>query len=436
MGTARGKVIRSWSAQGGASAPRIVGGHGCHFHDDEGRSYLDFSSQMVNANLGHSCASVQDAVRDHVAGATLGRPWDRAVVHDLADRLAEVTPGDLNTMFFASSGAEANEAAIRLARACTGRSKVIARYRSYHGSSAGALSVTGDPRRRHGEPGVPGVVRMLDPYTYRCPAGHPSPCPVCSGGPHLEELLRYEGPENVAAVIVEPVTGSSGVVVPPDGYLRSLRETCDRHGIMLIFDEVMTGFGRTGTWFACDRWDVVPDILTCAKGLTAGYVPLAATAVSDRLTDWLAESVFPYGLTYSGHPVACAAAVAALDVYRRDGLVERAAALGPVIESHLRHLADRHPSIGDVRGSGCFWGLELVRDRTSREPLVPFNTGAAAAEPMRRFTAAAFRAGLYVLTNGNVALIAPPLIIGEAELDEGMALLDKALSVADEYTTA
>ncbi|MBF6327713.1 aminotransferase class III-fold pyridoxal phosphate-dependent enzyme [Nocardia transvalensis] len=432
--SARGRVIQSWSKQGVQSPPRMVGGKGCRFFDAAGRSYLDFGSQLVNANLGHSRTEIQEAVQQQVATmATIGRPWDVEIVEELANRLAEVTPGDLNSFFFACSGTEANEAAIRLARAYTGRNKVIARYRSYHGSTTGALTLTGEPRRWVGEPGMPGVVRMLDPYTYRCPAGHPTPCPVCSGAPHLRELLRYEGAENVAAVIIEPVTGINGVIVPPDGYLQAIREVCTEHGILLILDEVMTGFGRTGAWFACDRWGVVPDIITCAKGLTAGYLPLAAVAVSDRLSPWLQDSMFPYGLTHSAHPVACAAAVAALGVYRKERLVERSNQLGALIGAGLRELAERHPSIGDIRGSGCFWGIELVTDRESKEPLVPFNPDAAAAEPMRRVTAEAFGKGLYLLTHWNIVLVCPPLIIDEAELQEGLALLDETLSIADEY---
>lgn len=433
-GSSRGQVIQAWSKQGVAPPPRIVGGKGCRFFDAEGRSYLDFGSQLVNANLGHSRTEIQEAVQQQVATmATLGRPWSVEIVDQLADRLAEVTPGDLNSFFFACSGTEANEAAVRLARAYTGRHKVIARYRSYHGSSAGALTLTGEPRRWVGEPGMPGVVRMLDPYTYRCPAGHPTPCPVCSGAPYLRELLQYEGPENVAAVIIEPITGINGVIVPPDGYLRAIREVCTEYGILLILDEIMTGFGRTGSWFACDRWGVIPDMITCAKGLTAGYIPLAAVAVSDRFAPWLRDSLFPYGLTYSAHPVACAAAVAALEVYQKEHLVERAQRLGSVLEAELRELAARHPAIGDIRGSGCFWGIELVTDRANKTPLVPFNPDAAAAAPMTRLTAEAFRRGLYLLTHWNVVLVCPPLIIDEAELHEGLALLDETLCLADEY---
>src|SRR5205823_9190605 len=223
------------------------------------------------------------------------------------------------------------------------------------------------------EPGMPGVVRMLDPYTYRCPAGHPDPCPVCTGAPHLEEILEYEGPQTVAAVFLETVTGTNGVIPPPDGYLQSIREVCDRHGILLVLDEVMAGFGRTGRWFACDNWDVVPDILTVAQGINSGYVPLGAMIIGPRPRAWVRANCFHGGLTYAGHPLACASAVASIEAFREEGIVKNSAAMGEVFGAELQRLAERHPSIGEVRGLGCFWALELVRSRETREPLVPFN---------------------------------------------------------------
>src|SRR5437867_11157613 len=308
--------------------------------------------------------------------------------------------------FFTNGGAEANENAIKLARWYTGRHKIVARYRSYHGATAGAISATGDPRRWAAEPGVPGFVRMLDPYTYRCPAGHPDPCPVCSGAPHLEELLQYEGPQNVAAVIMETIVGTNGVIVPPEGYLQSIREVCDRHGILLILDEVMAGFGRSGRWFACEHWDVVPDILTVAKGINSGYVPLGAMIVSEPIAEWARDKYFAGGLTDSRHPPACASAIASIEAFREEGIVENAAAMGPVFAEELGRLAERHPSIGDVRGLGCFWALELVRDRETREPLVPFNATGEDFAPVAR--------------------------LSKAALEEGVAVLDDALAVADE----
>src|SRR5688500_12098334 len=256
-----------------------------------------------------------------------------------------------------------------------------------------------NPRRWHAEPGLPGVVRMLDPYTYRCPAGHPDPCPVCTGAPHLEEILQYEGAHTVAAVILETVVGTNGIIVPPDGYLQSIRETCDRHGILLICDEVMAGFGRTGKWFACEHWDVVPDILTVAKGINSGYVPLGAMIVSEPIAEQLRGRFLAGGLTYSGHPLACASAVASIEAFQEEGIVENAAEHGAYLAEALPALAERHPSIGDVRGLGLFWGLELVKRRDTREPLVPFNATGEAMAPVARLQRAALGAGLYLMTH-------------------------------------
>jgi taurine--2-oxoglutarate transaminase len=274
---------------------------------------------------------------------------------------------------------------------------------------------------------------MFDPYTYRCPAGHPDPCPVCSGAPHLEEILQYEGAHTVAAVILETVTGTNGVIVPPDGYLQSIREVCDRHGILLIADEVMAGFGRTGKWFACDNWDVVPDIITMAKGINSGYVPLGAMALREPIAAWVRDKYFAGGLTYSGHPLACAVGVASIEAFREEGIVEHAAEMGPVFQEALEGLAAKHPSIGEVRGLGCFWGLELVKSRTTREPLVPFNAGGEAGAPVARIAKAALDRGLYLMTHWNVIMVCPPLTITREELDEGVAILDDVLSIADEY---
>jgi taurine--2-oxoglutarate transaminase len=367
---------------------------------------------------------------------TIGPPMATEPRSTLARLLAEVTPGDLTMSFFTNGGAEANENAVKLARWYTGRQKVVARYRSYHGATAGAITLTGDPRRWPAEPGIPGVVRILDPYTYRCPAGHPDPCPVCSGAPHLEEILQYEGPDTVAAVILETITGTNGLIVPPDGYLQSIREVCDRHGILLICDEVMAGFGRTGKWFACEHWDVVPDILTTAKGINSGYVPLGAMTISEPLADWVRGKLFSGGLTYSGHPLACAAAVASIEAFQEEGIVENAAAHGEWLGPALQRLADRHPSIGDVRGKGLFWGLELVRNRETREPLVPFNAAGEAGAPVVRMTKAAMERGLYLFVHWNVVMIAPPLVISREELEEGLAVLDDVLAVADELAAA
>ena len=428
-------VLHSWSVQNALDPIPVAGGEGRHFWDYDGKRYLDFASQLVNVSIGHQHPKVVAAIKEQADKlCTIGPPMATEPRSTLARMLAEITPGDLEMSFFTNGGAEANENAIKLARWYTGRHKIIARYRSYHGATGGAITLTGDPRRWAAEPGIPGVVRMLDPYTYRCPAGHPDPCPVCTGAPHLEEVLQYEGPDTVAAVILETVTGTNGIIVPPDGYLRSIREVCDKHGILLIADEVMAGFGRTGKWFGVDNWDVVPDILNVAKGINSGYIPLGAMVVRSPIADWVRDKYFAGGLTYSGHPLACASAVASIEAFKEEGIVENAAEMGGVFAGKLRDLQDRHPSIGDVRGLGCFWGLELVKNRETREPLVPFNATGEAFAPVARVYKAALDRGLYLMTHWNVVMVCPPLTITREEIDEGIAILDEALAVADEHT--
>ena len=427
-------VLHSWSVQNAINPLPVAGAEGRYFWDYDGKRYLDFASQLVNVSIGHQHPKIVAAIKEQADKlCTIGPPMATEPRSTLARLLAEVTPGDLSMAFFTNGGAEANENAIKLARWATGRHKIIARYRSYHGATGGAITLTGDPRRWAAEPGIPGVVRMFDPYTYRCPAGHPDPCPVCTGGPHLEEILQYEGPQTVAAVILETVTGTNGLIVPPDGYLQSIREVCDRHGILLIADEVMAGFGRTGKWFAVDHWDVVPDIITLAKGINSGYVPLGAMVISQALADWVRDKLFAGGLTYSGHPLACAAGVASIEAFREEGIVEHAAAMDAEFRAGLNALAEKHPSIGEVRGLGCFWGLELVKNRETREPLVPFNGSGEAAAPVARLAKAALDRGLYLMTHWNVIMVCPPLTITSEELAEGLAILDDVLSIADEY---
>jgi taurine--2-oxoglutarate transaminase len=427
-------VLHSWSVQSAIDPIAVAGAEGRHFWDYDGKRYLDFASQLVNVSIGYGHPKLIAAIKEQAEKlCTIGPPMATEPRSQLGRLLAEVTPGNLKMSFFTNGGAEANENAIKVARWVTGRQKIVARYRSYHGATAGAITLTGDPRRWHAEPGIPGVVRMLDPYTYRCPAGHPDPCPVCTGGPHLEEILQYEGPHTVAAVILETVVGTNGIIVPPDGYLQSIRETCDRHGILLICDEVMAGFGRTGKWFACDNWDVVPDILTVAKGINSGYVPLGAMIVSEPIADQLRDRFLGGGLTYSGHPLACASAVASIEAFREEGIVENAAEHGAYLAQALPALAAKHPSVGDVRGLGLFWGLELVKSRETKEMLVPFNAGGEAAAPVARLQRAALESGLYLMTHWNVVMVCPPLTITREELEEGLAVLDDALSIADEY---
>ena len=432
-------VLHSWSTQGKLDTLAVAGAEGSYFWDYEGNRYLDFSSQLVNVNLGHQHPAIVEAIVEQARKlCTIKVSMANDKRSELAQLLAEVTPGNLKASYFVNGGAEANENAIKVARWYTGRSKIVARYRSYHGATAGALTLTGDPRRWSAEPGIPGVVHMLDPYTYRCPAGHPDPCPVCSGGPHLEELLQYEGPETVAAVILETVTGTNGVFVPPDGYLRSIRDVCDRHGILLILDEVLDGFGRTGRWFACEHWDVVPDIITLAKGINSGSVPLGAMVVSEPIAEWLQDEYLACGLTTSGHPLACAAGVASIRALRDEGVVENAAAMGDVVGEALSGFAKDHRAVGEVRGLGLLWAIELVKSRSTREPLVdkpvaPLNLGGESDGVMSRISKAAMKRGVSLIAHSNMVIIAPPLTITRAELNEGLTVVDEVLGLADDY---
>src|SRR5512132_355914 len=427
-------LIHSWSVQSALDPVPVAGAEGRYFWDYSGKRYLDFASQLVNISIGHQHPKLVAAIKEQADRlCTIGPPMANDKRSELARLVAESMPGDLNRSFFTNGGAEANENAVKLARLVTGRNKIVARYRSYHGATNGAVTLTGDPRRWAVEPGMPGVVRMFDPYTYRCPAGHPDPCPVCTGAPHLEEILEYEGAHTVAAVILETVTGTNGVIPPPEGYLRAIRDVCNRHGILLILDEVMCGFGRTGRWFACENWDVVPDIITVAKGINSGYVPLGAMIARGEIIDQVRGTFFPGGLTYAGHPLACASAIASIEAFQEEGVVENAATVGGYLGERLGDLADRHPSIGDVRGLGCFWGVELVKNRETREMLVPYNASGDAAAPVARLAKAALEQGLYLMTHWNVVMVVPPLTVTRDEVDAGVGILDDVLAIADEY---
>jgi taurine--2-oxoglutarate transaminase len=346
----------------------------------------------------------------------------------LAQALARRTPGDLDKCLFINSGSEANDLAFILARMVTGRPKIFAKYRSYHGTTFGTLGVGGDPRRAAIEPGPAGTVRFFDPYCYRCDFGLRYPeCGIhCLGA--LERQLQLENPATVAAVVVEPVTGAAGGFPLPDGYLPRLRELCDRHGILLIADEVITGFGRTGAWFAVEHENVVPDMLVLAKGLTSGYVPMGAVVVRERIAQHFESRMLPLGGTYAGHPLACAAALACLQEYEERGLIPHARRMGELLLVRLRELAGRHRCVGDVRGKGLLACLELVRDRSSQAPLIPPNTDSLLPLQIRR---RAWEEGLYLLARGGLLLLAPPLIVTPEHIDEAVAKLDCVLAWVD-----
>jgi taurine--2-oxoglutarate transaminase len=351
--------------------------------------------------------------------------------------IAELAPGNLNAVFFTNGGAEATENAVRMARLHTGRHKVLTTYRSYHGSTATAITATGDPRRWPNEPTAIGVVHFWGPYPYRS-AFHATDEAQESERAlaHLRDTIAFEGPSTVAAVLLETVVGTNGILVPPAGYLAGVRQICDEFGVVMILDEVMAGFGRCGEWFAADHWGVTPDLITFAKGVNSGYVPLGGVIISDPIAATFADRVFPGGLTYSGHPLACASAVASIQIFKDEGIVEHARDLGEdVIGPELRALAERHPSIGEVRGLGVFWALELVRDRQTREPLVPYNAGGAAAAPMNAVAAACKERGLWPFVHFNRLHVVPPCTTSADEIREGTAILDEALKVADGYYT-
>jgi taurine--2-oxoglutarate transaminase len=433
----RAHVFHSWSAQELIDPLAVAGAEGSYFWDYDGNRYLDFSSGLVYTNIGYQHPKVVAAIQAQAATMTTFAPAFAIEARSEAARLiAERTPGDLDKIFFTNGGADAVEHAVRMARLHTGRPKVLAAYRSYHGGTQQAVNLTGDPRRWASDTGTAGVVRFWAPFLYRSRFHAETQEQECARAlEHLETTITFEGPSTIAAIILESVPGTAGIMVPPPGYLAGVRELCDKYGIVFVLDEVMAGFGRTGTWFAADLFDVVPDLMTFAKGVNSGYVPLGGVAISPAVAETFARRPYPGGLTYSGHPLACAAAVATINVMAEEGVVENAATLGvSVIEPALRDLAERHPCVGEVRGTGMFWALELVKDKETREPLVPYNAAGEAGAPMLAFGAAAKANGLWPFINMNRTHVVPPCTITEAEAKEGLAALDAALSVADEHT--
>jgi taurine--2-oxoglutarate transaminase len=430
----RAHVFHSWSAQALIDPLPVAAGEGSTFWDYQGNAYLDFSSQLVNLNLGHQHPDLVAAIREQAGRlATIQPIMANDVRGELARRIAEVAPGDLDKVFFTNGGADANEYAVRMARAVTGRRKVLSMYRSYHGGTATAISLTGDPRRWANEPSDGSVAHFFGPYPYRSAFNAETPEQETERAlAHLEQVIVLEGASTVAAIILETVVGTNGVLVPPPGYLEGVRALADKYGIVYIADEVMVGFGRVGEWFAVNHFGVTPDLITFAKGVTSGYAPLGGVVISDRIASHFDTVAFMGGLTYSGHPLACAPGVATFEVFERDGILERVRDLGArVVEPRLREIAERHPSVGDVRGLGLFWAIELVRDRETREPLVPFNASGADAAPMAKVAAACKQAGLWPFIHFNRMHVAPPLVISEEDLVRGLDIIDAALDLAD-----
>jgi taurine--2-oxoglutarate transaminase len=411
-----------WSAQGAVDPIPMARAKGVYFWTPEGKRYLDFNSQLMCVNIGHGDERVIRAIRTQAEALAYANPFMATEVRGkLGEKLAALTPGDIDVFFFTNGGAEANENAIKIARAFTGRHKILARYRSYHGGTHGAMALTGDPRRWSTEPGMPGVIHVLDPY-HGVERGWDS---AEASLAMLDEIIQLEGAHTIAAFFLETVSGTNGVLIPPDGYLQGVRDLCTKHGILMVCDEVMAGFGRTGEWFAVNHWKVVPDIMTMAKGLTSAYLPLGAVGMRRQVADHFRDKVFQGGLTYNSHPMACATALATIAVYEEDDLVGNARRLGPVMEGLLRGLAGKHPIIGAHRNLGLFGIVELVRDRASRTPLAPFG---GTSDEMKRLSALFRELGLYTFTRWHTFFTNPPLCITEGELREGFEIIDTALA--------
>jgi taurine--2-oxoglutarate transaminase len=428
----RAHVFHSWSAQGLISPLPIAGGAGSYFWDFDGNKYLDFSCQLVFTNIGFQHPRVVKAIQDQAEVlATIAPQAANDARGEAAKRITEVAPAALNKVFFTNGGADAIENAIRMARIHTGRHKILSFYRSYHGNTTAAITATGDPRRWPNEFAY-GHVHFFGPYLYRSSFWAKSEEEECERAlRHLEEVITFEGPATIAAILIESVVGTAGVLIPPKGYLEGVRALCDKYGILWIADEVMSGFGRTGNWFGYQLSSAEPDLITFAKGVNSGYIPLGGVIISDEIANTFDKRVFPGGLTYSGHPIACASAVATIDVMKSEKIVEHAKYLGEkVIGPALQDLQQRHPVIGEVRGVGVFWALDLVTDRASRAPLAPY---AGTSEAMTLFVSECKKNGLMPFTNFNRAHVVPPCNISEQEFIEGVEILDKAFSVIDKF---
>ncbi|HJU42593.1 MAG TPA: aminotransferase class III-fold pyridoxal phosphate-dependent enzyme [Vicinamibacterales bacterium] len=417
--------LYEWSAQAHVDPIPVAKAKGIYFWTPEGKRFIDFNSQLMCVNIGHGDPRVIKAIQDQAASLAYANPFMATEARArLGQKLAQICPGDIDVFFFTNGGAEATENAIRLARLATGRHKILARYRSYHGGTGAALTATGDPRRWAMEPGMPGIVHVPHPHHGLQRGTDTGPEALAL----LEEIVMLEGPQTIAAFILEPVTGTNGIHVPPDGYLEGVRALCDKHGILMIADEVMSGFGRTGAWFAVDHWNVVPDILTMAKGLTSAYVALGAVGVRRKIADVFKDKVYYGGLTYNSHPLGCAAALATIAVYEEDKLIERARKMGVVMKQMHADLKAKHPSVGDTRAIGLFGMIELVKNRKTMEPLAPFNGTSPEMQALGKF----FREeGLYTFVRWNGFFTNPPLTITEAEMAEAFAIIDKGLSITD-----
>jgi len=422
---AKKHTLFEWSAQSKVDPIPVARAKGIYFWTPEGKRFIDFNSQLMSVNIGHGDERVIQAIVEQAQTLAYANPFMATEVRArLGEKLAEITPGDIDTFFFTNGGAEANENAIKLARFYTGRHKILARYRSYHGATAGAIALTGDPRRWAVEPGMPGVVHVLDPY-HGIERGWES---ADSSLALLEETVQLEGPNTIAAFILEPVTGTNGILIPPDGYLEGVRELCDKYGILMIADEVMSGFGRAGKWFAVNHWNIIPDLMTMAKGLTASYIPLGAVGMRQQIAHHFYNKVFYGGLTYNSHPMGCATALATIRVYEEDRLIDNARKMGVILKNLGAELQKKHRSVGAVRSIGLFGIVELVRSQKTREPLALFNGTSDEMGALGKF----FREnGLYTFVRWNSFFTNPPLCINEEQMREAFSIIDRGLEITD-----
>lgn len=428
-------TLFSWSKQNGVSPIAVKRAEGVYLYDYDGKRFLDFSSGLMNVNIGHGNQRVTQAVANQMMEVSYVTPGCVTKVRgELGKKIAEIAPGNLTKTFFTVCGATAIENAIKLARLYTGRHKIITRYRSYHGATYGAMTAGGDPRKLQSDSQqVPNVIHVEDPYCYRCPWNQEFGSCKMECISHIERVITFEGPENIAAILMEGESGSSGSIKYPPGYFKQLRAICDKHGILLISDEVMSGFGRTGKWFGIENHGVVPDMIATAKGLTSGYIPLGALIVSDKISSYFDEKPLMLGMTYSAHPVSCAAALEVLKIYEDENMLENAVSMGKYVEQLAKEMMQKHPSIGDFRNTGLFGCFELVKNRKTKEPMAPFNAKPDEMVIMNKVAAKIKELGMYTFVRWNFIFVVPPLIIKKEQIDEGMNIISQAISIADEY---
>lgn len=429
-------TLFSWSKQKGLAPIAVKYAKGVYLYDYDGKRYIDFSSGLMNVNIGHGDQRVTDAVVKQMQEVSYVIPACATKVRgDLGKRIAEITPGNLTKTLFTIGGAEAIENAIKMARLYTGKHKIIARYRAFHGASYGAMTAGGDPRKLASDAQqMPNVIHVEDPYCYRCPWGKEITSCSRECVSHIERVIQFEGPENIAALLMEGESGSSGCIKYPPDYLQKIRALCDKYNILLIADEVMSGLGRTGSWFGVDTHGIVPDMIATAKGLTAGYLPFGALIVSDKIAAHFDDNVLWLGLTYSAHAACCAAALEVLNIYEEDNLIANAAAMGKYIEEEMEKLKVEHPCIGDFRNTGLLGCIELVKNKATKESMAPFNAKQDQMAIMNKVAGKLKELGMYTFVRWNYIFIAPPLCINKEEIDEGLSIISEALKIADSYT--